>query len=142
LDGITTFQSGFPLKIGSSGGGNHPNRICTNAARPGSPESRLNEWFNTACFVQSAPFTYGTESRVDPNLRQEGTNNWDVSLFKTTNFGPAERLGLQFRAEFFNLFNRPQFGAPGTTQGTSSFGVVSSQVGNPRLIQFALKFLF
>jgi len=142
LDGISTFQSGFPLKIGSSGGGNHPNRICANANRPGSPESRLNEWFNTACFVQSAPFTYGTESRVDPNLRQEGTNNWDVSLFKTTNFGPAERLGLQFRAEFFNLFNRPQFGAPGTTQGTSSFGVVSSQVGNPRLIQFALKFLF
>ncbi|MGH9397499.1 MAG: TonB-dependent receptor domain-containing protein [Terriglobia bacterium] len=142
LDGITTFESGFPLKIGSSGGGNHPNRICSNAGRSGSPETRLSEWFNTSCFVQSAPFTYGSESRVDPNLRQEGTDNWDVSLFKTTNFGPAERLGVQFRAEFFNIFNRPQFGAPGGTQNTSGFGVVNSQVGNPRLVQFALKFLF
>lgn len=142
LDGITTLQSGFPLKIGASGGGTQPNRTCANADLSGSPESRLNEWFNTSCFSQSAPFTYGTESRVDPNLRQEGENNWDVSLFKTTNFGPGERLGVQFRAEFFNFFNRPQFGTPGQTQGTSGFGVVSSQIGTPRLVQFALKFLF
>ncbi len=97
---------------------------------------------NTSCFAPSPSFTYGDESRVDPNLRQEGTNDWDVALFKTTNFGPGERLGVQFRAEFFNLFNRPQFGPPATTQGVSGFGVVSSQVNNPRLIQFALKFLF
>jgi hypothetical protein len=51
-------------------------------------------------------------------------------------------MGLQFRTEFFNLFNTPQFGAPGTTEGTPQFGVVSSAVNNPRLIQFALKFLF
>jgi hypothetical protein len=142
LDGITTFESGFPLKIGSSSGGTMPDRICANASRSGSPESRLDEWFNTSCFVPSPSFTYGTESRVDPNLREEGMNNWDIALFKTTNFGPSERMGLQFRAEFFNFFNRPEFGPPGATQGTSGFGVVSSQVNNPRLIQFALKFLF
>lgn len=142
LDGITTFESGFPLKIGSSSGGTKPDRICTNADRSGSPESRLDEWFNTSCFIPSPSFTYGTESRVDPNLRQEGMNDWDVAFFKTTNFGPSERMGVQFRAEFFNLFNRPQFGPPGTTQGTASFGVVSSQVNNPRLVQFALKFMF
>lgn len=141
-DGITTFMSGAPLKIGNSGGGTKPNRTCADASLPGSAESKLNEWFNTSCFSLSAPFTYGTESRVDPNLRQEGTNNWDFALFKNTNFGPAERFGVQFRAEFFNLFNRPQFGPPATTVGLSNFGLVSSQVNNPRLVQFALKFLF
>jgi hypothetical protein len=142
VDGITTFESGFPLKIGSSSGGTMPDRICANANRSGSPESRLDEWFNTSCWVPSPSFTYGTESRVDPNVRMEGMSNWDLALFKNTDFGPGERLGLQFRAEFFNFFNRPQFGPPGTTQGTSGFGVVSSQVNNPRLVQFALKFLF
>ncbi|MGH9403282.1 MAG: carboxypeptidase regulatory-like domain-containing protein, partial [Terriglobia bacterium] len=143
LDGITTFQAGFPMKLGTSqnltnsdGGGSVPNVVAgCNPNLSGSPESRLGEWFNTACFTQPLAFTYGDESRVDPRLRIEGTNNWDVALFKTTNFGANERMGVQFRAEFFNLFNRPQFGPPGQTQGTSGFGVVSSQVNNPRLVQ-------
>jgi len=75
-------------------------------------------------------------------LRMQGINNFDVAFFKNTSFGPGERMGVQFRTEFFNLFNTPQFGPPGTTVGTSQFGVVSSQVNNPRLIQFALKFSF
>jgi hypothetical protein len=149
-DGITTFQRGFPLKFGTSlnltnsyGGGSFPDVVpgCVKAIS-GSAVSRLNEWFNTACFTQPPAFTFGDESRVDPILRMQGINDWDFALFKTTNFGPGERLGLQFRTEFFNLFNTPQFGAPGTTEGTPQFGVVSSQVNNPRLIQFALKFLF
>jgi hypothetical protein len=51
-------------------------------------------------------------------------------------------MNVQFRAEFFNLFNTPQFGAPGTTVGNAQYGVVSSQINNPRLVQFALRFLF
>lgn len=150
LDGITTFQSGFPLKLSTSqnltnsfGGGSRPNVVpgCSQKVS-GSAESRLNNWFNTACFAQPAAFTFGDEPRVDPHLRMEGEDNFDLSLFKNTNFGPSEKLGVQFRAEFFNLFNRPQFGPPGTTVGTSQFGVVSSQVNNARLVQFALKFLF
>jgi hypothetical protein len=105
-------------------------------------ENGLSEWFNTACFTQPPAFTFGDEARVDPILRMQGINNFDFAIFKTTNFGPGERMGLQFRTEFFNLFNTPQFGAPGTTEGTPQFGVVSSAVNNPRLIQFALKFLF
>ena len=84
----------------------------------------------------------GSEAKVDPYLRMQGINNFDFALFKNTNFGPGERLGLQFRAEVFNLFNAPQFGPPGTSLGTAPFGVVSSQVNNPRLIQFALKLMF
>jgi FG-GAP-like repeat len=50
------------------------------------------------------------ESRVDATLRGAGINNWDFAFFKTTNFGPENKLGLQFRTEFFNTFNRVQFG--------------------------------
>lgn len=103
----------------------------------GSAQSRLNEWFNTSCFTQPAAFTFGSESRLDPNLRSAGIANWDFALFKTTRI--TERVGLQFRTEFFNLFNRVQFAQPGLAQGNPSYGVVSSQTNNPRLIQFALR---
>ena len=87
--------------------------------------------------VPPAAFTFGTESRLDPNLRSAGVNNWDFALFKTTRI--AERYSLQFRTEFFNLFNRVQFSQPGLTDGNASFGVVSSQSNNPRLIQLGLR---
>jgi len=150
IEGVTTFQRGIPLNFGLAGGTIGPN----NGQRPnkngsgvlsGSPESRLNQWFDTSVFSVPTPYTYGTESRVDSVLRTQGINNFDFALFKTTNFGPENKLGIQFRAEFFNLFNKPQFGPPATTccqPDQPSFGVVSSQVNEPRLIQFALRFLF
>jgi hypothetical protein len=51
-------------------------------------------------------------------------------------------MNLQFRAEAFNLFNRVQFGYPGLQQGASNFGIVSSQLNNPRLLQFSLRLNF
>jgi hypothetical protein len=106
----------------------------------------LAEWFNTSCFSAPPLYGYGTEARVDSSLRAAGINNWDFALFKTTNFGPENKLGLQFRTEFFNTFNRVQFGFPGTgyngTPSGNGFGTVTSQNNTPRLIQFALKFLF
>ncbi len=95
-----------------------------------------------ACFTAPAAYGFGNEARVDPHLRQDGVNNWNFAAFKKTTFGPSERMYLEFRAEFFNLFNRPQFGPPNASAGSNTFGVVSSTVGNPRLIQFGLKFAF
>jgi hypothetical protein len=64
-------------------------------------------------------------------------------------FAITERAGLDFRAEFFNLFNHAQFGMPGNDmaqavggQVSSQFGVINTTVNNPRLIQFALKLTF
>jgi hypothetical protein len=155
MEGITTLQSGFPIFVGdavnatySDGGGQRPNYNsngpgCAHSpALSGSEVSRLSEWFNTACFSQPPAFTFGNAPRVEPNIRWAGLNNFDWAAVKNTSFGPEEKLKIQFRAEFFNLFNHPQFGPPGNTFGTPTFGVVSSQINNPRLIQFALKFVF
>jgi hypothetical protein len=170
IDGVTTFQKGFPVKI-SSGSGNsltalglgtgtlRPNVVpgCKKATS-GSATSRLGGWFNTDCFTAAPAWGFGDEARVDATLRQEGANNWDFAIFKRTQFGPDDRLGIEFRTEFFNIFNRPQFGPPngtcvisdlGTCQfdsasatGSKTFGVVSNTINNPRLIQFGLKFAF
>jgi hypothetical protein len=59
---------------------------------------------------------------------------------KTTTI--TERVNLQFRAEFFNLFNRVQFGAPGGSLGTAQFGVVTSTRNLPRQVQFGLRVAF
>jgi hypothetical protein len=72
--------------------------------------------------------------------------NTDFSAFK--NFRIGERYTVQFRGEFFNLFNHAQFYLPGGPTGmqdissTSSFGVISGTVGNPRVVQFALRLDF
>jgi len=69
-----------------------------------------------------------------------GQFNWDIAVLKTTPI--REGQDLQFRAEFFNAFNHPQFGNPGVALGDAGFGVITSTSTNPRLVQFALKYLF
>ena len=153
VDGVTTFQRGFPLKItyGSSTllsalglgiGTLRPNVVagCNKGAPAGV--SQLNGWFNTACFTAPPQWGFGNESRVDPGLRQDGVKNFDFAIFKRTTLGPGERMNVEFRTEFFNMFNHPQFAAPNTTQVSPNFGVVTSTLGNPRLVQFGLKFAF
>ncbi len=155
IQGVTTLQKGFPISVSTAsnltssfGGGSRPNYdlsgpgCAQGAALESSPQSRLNQWFNTACFSQPPAFTFGDVSRTLPNVRWDGLSNFDVALIKNTSFGPEDRLNIQFRAEFFNLLNQPQFGPPGSVYGTPTFGVVSSQANSPRLIQFGLKFGF
>ena len=148
INGVSTFQSGFPMKFTTSsnltnsfGGNSRPNVVggCDKFIS-GTAQSRLNKWFNTACFTAPPAFTFGNESRTDPNLRGIGINNFDVSLFKTTKI--TERVGLQFRTEFFNIANRVQFGFPGQALGVAQFGVVSAQANQPRLVQFALRLTY
>jgi hypothetical protein len=148
INGVYTFQSGFPLRFGTAanltnsfGGGSRPNVVAgCNQDVSGSAQERLNRWFNTSCFVQPPAFTFGSEGRVDPKLRAHGMNNMDFALFKNTKM--SERVGLQFRAEFFNLFNRVQFNFPGQAVGNPQFGIVGSQANNPRLVQFALRMIY
>jgi hypothetical protein len=153
VNGVTTLQNGFPLHLstaqnltGSLGGGSRPNynlAACPDGpALSGSAESRLTRWFNTGCFTQPAAFTYGNLGRNLSSLRAHGIANFDFSVFKTTTLGRDGRVGLQFRSEFFNLFNRTQFNYPGQALGVPAFGVVNAQYNNPRLIQLALRLSF
>jgi Carboxypeptidase regulatory-like domain len=159
VDGITTFQRGFPLKITYAGStplsqdgfgvsNLRPMVVsgCDRSRGGGGTAGKLAEWFNTSCFAAPPNWGFGNEPRVDSTLRMAGMNNFDFAVFKRTKFGPDDRLGLEIRGEFFNLFNHPQFGPPGTgflsPGNANGFGVVSSQVNNPRLIQLGGKFVF
>jgi hypothetical protein len=151
VEGVTTIQEGFPLHIttnssnlnADNAGSQRPNVTpgC-NLQMSGSATSLLNEYFNTSCFTQPAPFTFGDESRNDPVLRSPGEANWDFSAFKNFSLTPEGKVHLQFRAEFFNIFNRVQFGYPGQSLGSSSFGQITTIANSPRLVQFALKLAF
>jgi len=142
VNGIATLQSGLPFTpvlaaaTTNTGTGSRPDRIG-NGALPRS-ERTLIRFFDTSAFTTPAQFTYGNAGR--DILIGPGFVNFDFSLFK--NFRLTETRTLQFRSEFFNLFNTPQFGLPNATFGTSGFGRISLLAGEMRQIQFSLKFVF
>ena len=90
---------------------------------------------------QPAAFTYGTASRTLPDMRADGMNNLDFSLFKNNRFGHEDRLTCN-PAEFFNVLNHVRFGNPGFQFGLATFGVVSAAGISPRQVQLAAKLLF
>jgi hypothetical protein len=156
IDGVTTFQRGFPLVFRNGqandatlfGAGSRPNVLpgCDKSSAS-SGRARIDNWFNTRCFAAPPDFTFGSEARVDSTLRAEGVSNFDVAAFKDLPLDHEGHTSMEFRVEFFNFFNRTQFSPPNTTccsSNNANFGVVTSsaQGTNPRLIQFALKFLF
>jgi hypothetical protein len=146
INGVSTFQSGFPLPISVAvnqngfGAGQRPNRTGTSAKIEGSAQERLTRWFDTSAFTHPGPWAFGNSTRTLPDVRSHGVNNFDFTVFKNTQI--SEQFGVQFRAEVFNLFNRVQFGYPGTALGVPQFGVISGQYNNPRLVQLALRLVF
>ena len=138
---ILSLFSGGPIGITSAanntfaqGGGQRPN---WNGLNPKESNPTPDRWINPAPFSNPPPFTFGNAGRTLSGLRSQGTKELDVSMHKNTNL--TETLRLQFRAEFFNITNTPQFAPPNSTFGSSQFGVVSAQGNMPRIIQFALK---
>ena len=138
-----TFQR--PNQVGD------PNRAGPVAGNPGCSAPlkihTLQNWFNPCAFAPAPPGELGSGVRA-PVYGPRFVNT-DFSLIKNLPLSLREGMNLQFRAEFFNLFNHPQFflqGAAGTGEmdinTPSSFGVVNNTVNNPRLIQFALKLKF
>ena len=141
---IGSFYSGSPLGVVSAvngtfsqSGGQRPN---WNGQNPGEANPTLSQWINTSVFSTPAAYQFGNAPRTFDGARSDKTHNVDLSLIKDTNL--TERLRLQFRAEAFNLTNTPVFAPPDTTYGSPTFGVVSSQANQPRVVQLALKLLF
>jgi hypothetical protein len=127
--GICTFPANRPDLIGNPGAG-----------VTGSTVSRLNDYFNTSAFAVNQTFAYGTAPRYLSSIRGPGQANTNFSAIKDTTF--FERYRLEFRAEFFNLFNRVEFGLPDSNYGDTTFGQISTQVNIPRQIQFGLKLYY
>lgn len=140
--GIFDDQTGSPYSVnsytdtGATGiGGDFADRV---AGVTTSPANRgVKSYFNTAAFVEAADGTYGTSSRN--MLYGPSRVDFDFSLFKE--FPIHEDGKIQFRSEFFNLFNHPNFGNPDNTVGDGTFGQLTS-AGDGRIAQFALKYLF
>jgi hypothetical protein len=165
VDVIEKATSGFPLFVvsGNASGTNFqwngnslnrpnqiadPNQAGTVAANPGctapSQVHTLANWFNPCAFVDAPAGELGNANRTP--LYGPRFVNTDLSFIK--HIPIREGMRIDFRAEFFNLFNHAQFFLPGDSTGmqnvdsTSSFGVITQTVNNPRLIQFALKLAF
>jgi len=147
---VTRHGSGTPLSIGGGsplpifGGGNRPNRVpgvSGRASNSGSFDPAVDKYLNPAAWSQPAPYTFGTASATEPNLRGFPFHNQDFSVIKRTYI--KERMNVEFRAEFFNIFNQVVFGSPSTDLNSlSTFGMVFGQANTPRNIQFALKMNF
>jgi hypothetical protein len=147
---ITTLLSGFPFtpQIGANRSGDgdtrNPDRPSLNAAFTGPVVlGNPRKWFDPAAFVPPAAGTYGNLGRGV--YEGPGLATVDISLFKNTPI--SEKIGLQFRAEAFNLLNRANYGTPnpvvfsGTT-ASSSAGLITATATMSRQIQFGLKLTF
>ena len=140
--GINVFDR--PSLSSSCGIGNYLN--------PGSIESNIGgtkTYLNTKCFTDPAvfssddPIATGFGNAGVGILNGPGQQNWDLSLMKRFSVRwPRESAQLEFRSEFFNAFNHPQFGDPDLEFTSPTFGQISSTVVNPRVVQFALKYTF
>jgi hypothetical protein len=99
----------------------------------------LAQFFNTSCFAAPPAGELGNANRTP--LSGPDFVNTDFSIIK--HFIPREGMRVDFRTEFFNLFNHAQFGTPGAdVNSPATFGVINTTVNNPRVIQFALKLAF
>jgi hypothetical protein len=175
ISGVTVIQDGTPMTIADSSAGTIygtagsadqagfaraqmcPGMTYGNIATPGGVEARLGGnsggpgYFNTSAFCNAPIIGDGTGYGDSGSgiILGPGQFNWDMSALKTTKI--TERQMVQFRAEFFNIFNHPQFTNPNASQGavfslpdraSGSFGQITSTSVNPRVIQFALKYIF
>jgi hypothetical protein len=142
VNGIALLHSGFALGYSTAsnqsgtGLGNRPNQICGGQLSSGQT---ANKWFDTSCFVAPASGLIGNSSRT-PGVYGPGQVNFDTSLYK--NFRVTETTKLQFRSEFFNIFNHTQLAIPNTVVGNAAFGRILATAHSSRQIQFALKFVF
>jgi hypothetical protein len=163
--GVITLQSGAPITVYDPAGGTAyalastpsstatfvPGFTCANAPSRGSVEQRLSNWVNPAAYQPDPLATLSNGAPSDATVYGNTPRNCiigppqknvDFTLDKV--FRLTEGQSLQFRTDFFNLFNHPSFAIPALASVSSSGGSapITSTVGTPRLIQFSLKYSF
>jgi hypothetical protein len=146
LSGIHVLQGGLGLTATLAGstvlniGGERRARpnVVGNPILPDS-ERTLRRWFNTDAFAAFSPSPQAFGNAGVGIMRGPGYKNFDFTLAK--DFHVNERVRIQFRTEFFNAFNRANFGPPNISRDSSGFGQILS-ASNARIIQFGLKGYF
>ena len=146
LSGIVTLQSGLPFSIygedtlfAATTGDLAPGRTVASAIKGGNVADRLNEYFDTSAFV--SPSALGDFGQLGRNIiRGPKQINTDLSIMKLIPVTESQRL--EFRAEFFNLFNNVNFANPVNIQSSYNFGQIATTTTGPRVVQFALKYAF
>ena len=143
VGGILSMHSGGPFDVTASGdvanvggGTQRANEIGNPYSAPAFHQSR-NEWVNTSAFANPAQYTFGNESRN--NLVGPPYKDVDINAYKDIPL--PKGVTLQFRSEFFNIFNHTNYGLPVNNVISPAFGEILN-AGPPREIQFALKILF
>jgi hypothetical protein len=139
---ISMSRSSSQMLDGNSSG-QRPNRVPGVSIIPDN--QTLSNWLNPAAFATPAKNTWGNAGRS--LATGPGVNQWDLSFQKAVKIHEGQKIA--FRAEFFNIFNRPHFANPGTTfTSLASFGRITSPqnreigTGTARQIQFTLRYSF
>jgi hypothetical protein len=137
ISDITTVRAGYSLTPGLSipqqGLGARPDLTGADIAGP----QTVSNWFNTAAFKAPAAGYFGNAGTGI--IRGPGLVNFDMTLHK--DFKIAESQRMEFRAEFFNIFNHTNFTTVSTTFGAATFGQVTA-AADPRIIELALRYQF
>lgn len=159
VNGITTVRSGLPFTINEAANRSRTGGAGSRGAFQDRPdlllspgcsnnpirEGNINQYYDPRCFALSPLGFFGNLGRN--TLIGPGLVNFDFSIAKNTHL--TEKHTLEFRAEFFNIFNRPNFSVPSgltifNAQGLvpSNSGAITSTITDSRQIQFALKYVF
>jgi hypothetical protein len=145
FSGIVTLQDGTPVNpvyfatdFANSGTPNRPNVVPGQRVALPRDQQTADHFFNTAAFSDPAPFTFGNAGR--DTIIGPGNNNFDLSLLRK--FALRERQSIEFRVEAFNSFNHPNWGIPGPYPDFGPFFGKIFSTGDPRRMQFALRYQF
>ena len=142
MSGVITLQDGTPLNpfyiatdFANTGTPNRPNVVPGQSVSLPAGQRTAQHWFNTNAFSDPAPYTYGNAGRdIIPG---PGNEVVDLSLQRRIQIG--ERVGLEIRAESFNLLNHPNWGIPGPYPDLGPFFGAILSSGSPRRFQFAVR---
>ncbi|HZO55937.1 MAG TPA: carboxypeptidase regulatory-like domain-containing protein [Bryobacteraceae bacterium] len=142
IGGLAVLQSGLPFTVlvpgspANTGSASRANAVA--GANPYPANRSIALWFDPAAFATPPAFTWGTLGRN--TLNAPALYNFDFSIAKKFTF--AESRQLQFRSEFFNGFNHPQFGLPNATIAVGGAGTITSTQRSSRQMQLALRLSF
>jgi hypothetical protein len=144
--GIVTVQTGPPIGVTTEVslpgiGVVRPNVVNSQVYGPNNSSFNpgADLYLNPAAFAVPAPFTFGDAPRLFSQVRSPGLREWDTALGKT--FQITDRFGVKFKAEFFNILNIVNFGAPNSDINSPSFGQITS-AGPSRTGQISATLLF